>query len=607
MTKHNSHSYLPIADHGIIGDLHTVALVGGDGTIDWFCCPRFDAPSVFASILDSSKGGFFSVQPITASWKTKQLYIPDTNVLLTRFLTASGIGEVVDFMAIHDGRERVERHRLIRQVRCVHGEMQFAADVQPRFNYGRDGHELGMHEQGVVFVAADQCMALAAPTAFERHASGVRGCFVLREGQTATFTFGCVQPDFVPRSMSEQESREQFQRTVAYWRGWLSQSHYEGRWREMVHRSALTLKLLTYEPTGAIVAAATTSLPEDLGGTRNWDYRYTWVRDAAFTLYAFLRLGFAEETRAFMGWLADVLCRCHEGDPDHPPMQIMYGIDGRTELPETTLDHLEGYEGSAPVRIGNDAAGQLQLDIYGELVNSIYHFDKYAQPITRETWADIRRLIGWLCSCWNQPDEGVWEIRARRKHFTYSRLMSWVATDRAIRLARARDLPGDLRRWTAARDAIHDQIIQRSWNPRRKAFVQSFGSDVLDASTLMIPLVKFISPTDARWLSTLDAIQNELVLDTLVRRYNIEASPDGLAGSEATFSICSFWYVEALVRANRLEEARLSFEKMLSYSNHLGLYSEEIGPTGEQLGNFPQAFTHLALISAATTLDSALG
>jgi GH15 family glucan-1,4-alpha-glucosidase len=596
------HDYLPIAEHGIIGDLHSIALVGTDGTIDWYCPNRFDAPSVFASILDAERGGFFRIALTEGDWTSKQLYVPDTNVLITRFLSQEGVGEVVDFMPVDDRRQGSHSQRLVRRVLCVKGQMHFSVKVEPRFDYGRASHEIALAQGGAVFASPDLTLSLSGPVPLERTDEGVRAVLALAAGESATFV---LEEADQPRSCSESEWQELFAGTVDYWLRWIAASRYHGRWREIVRRSALTLKLLTYRPTGAIIAAATTSLPEQIGGERNWDYRFTWIRDAAFSLYALLRLGFTEEAGAFMDWLTD---RFREGDEgESGPLQIMYAVDGRADLEEEILDHLAGYCNSAPVRVGNGAAAQLQLDIYGELIDSVYLYNKYGTPIYHEAWMDLCRIVDWVSEHWDQADEGIWETRGGRQHFTYSRLMSWVAVERAVRMARQRGLPADLVAWMATRDDIYRQIMSKGWNEERGAFVQHYGSDVLDASNLLMPLVKFISPTDPRWISTLDLMTNELVSDTLVYRYNAKASPDGLRGDEGTFSICSFWYVEALARAGRLDRARIAFEKMLTYANHLGLFSEEIGPHGEQLGNFPQAFTHLALISAATNLDRQLG
>jgi GH15 family glucan-1,4-alpha-glucosidase len=595
--------YLPIAEHGVIGDLHTVALVGTDGTIDWFCCPRFDSPSIFGSILDARKGGHYRIAPENGGHATKQLYFPDTNVLITRFLTPDGVGEVHDFMPIH--RDPRHTRQLIRQVVAVRGEMRFALECRPRFDYGRQTHRLELKRSGAIFHSADQSLSLVSNTPLERDGDDVTALFTLANGDSATFVLQEFEPGDPLRPLGEAAAAEAFNRTVRYWRGWLARSVYRGRWREMVNRSALTLKLLTYRPTGAIVAAPTTSLPEQVGGERNWDYRYTWVRDAAFSLYALLRLGFTEEAEAFITWLTDRFGDTTFGEDG--PLQIMYGIDGRADLREEVLDHLEGYRGSAPVRIGNGAATQLQLDIYGELIDSVYLYNKYGEPISYDSWMELVKIVEWLCDNWDRPDEGIWETRGGRQNFTYSRLMSWVAIERAVRMARQRGLPADMVKWLDVRDRITVQIMTRGWNPERGAFVQHYGSDVLDASVLLMPLTKFIAPKDPRWMRTLDAIGKELVADSLVYRYNAKASPDGLDGDEGTFSICSFWYVEALARAGHLDEARLAFEKMLTYANHLGLYAEEIGPSGEALGNFPQAFTHLSLISAAVNLDRQLG
>ncbi|WP_214408904.1 glycoside hydrolase family 15 protein [Sphaerisporangium fuscum] len=596
--------YLPIAEHGLIGDLRTVALVGSNGTIDWYCCPRFDSPSVFGSILDADRGGSFELAPSVQA-KARQFYFPDTNVLITRFSALDGVGEVQDFMPVVDGSREVDRHRLIRRVVCVRGTLPFRARMAPRFGYGAEPHTVRRCERHVLFESPSQALTLTSTCPLEIDGLDVRSEFKLTEGETAVFAVDRVDGSVEMRSCPLEEAERQFHATVAFWRRWLAASRYRGRWREMVHRSALTLKLLTYAPTGGIVAAPTTSLPEQLGGERNWDYRYVWIRDAAFCVYALLRLGFTDEAEAFMDFLSEHVGmgeECASG-----PLQIMYGIDGRRELPERELPHLEGYERSAPVRVGNGAVDQLQLDIYGALIDSIYLFDKWGRPISSDRWDEVSTLVEWVCDHWDQPDEGIWETRGGRKDFVYSRLMCWVAIERAMRMAIHRGLPADLARWRQARDAIYREIMRRGWSPRLRAFVQYLDGDVLDSSVLMMPLAKFVSPVDPKWLSTLEALRRQLVSDSLVYRYDGSMTPDGLSGAEGTFSICSFWYVEALTRAGRLDDAQLAFEKMLTYANHLGLYAEEVGHTGEQLGNFPQAFTHLSLISAAFTLDHALG
>jgi GH15 family glucan-1,4-alpha-glucosidase len=606
--------YQPIENYGLIGNMRTTALVGMNGSIDWFCFPHFDSPSVFCSILDEKKGGHFKIAPQANGITHKQYYWPDTNVLVTRFLSPNGVGRVLDFMPVGVKETDVGYHGIIRRVQSIRGTMNFRLECFPAFNFARDEHTTSITSDGACFDGPGLSLRLGSKIPLRQEGHGVIVEFDLEEGQEVDFALQEVcQEQMSCVSLSQELADDLFRQTVEYWRRWLSKCTYKGRWREMVQRSALTLKMLTFDPTGAIVAAPTCSLPEGIGGTRNWDYRYTWIRDAAFTLYGLLRIGFTEEAANFMHWLE---ARCHELAPDGS-LQIMYGIDGRHTLTEEILDHLEGYEGSSPVRIGNGAYDQLQLDIYGELLDSIYLYNKYGNPISYDLWKHLRRLINWVCENWQRPDEGVWEVRGGQQHFIYSKLMCWVALDRGIRLADKRSFPADRDRWLKVRDEIYEEIMAKGWSPTRQAFVQRYGSETLDAANLMMPLVFFVSPTDPRMLKTLDGIlqtpdQGGLVSNGLVYRYNIHETADGLDGEEGTFNICTFWLVEALTRAGRsdrqrLDEARLMFEQMIGYANHVGLYAEETGHRGEALGNFPQAFTHLALISAAFNLDRALG
>ena len=590
--------YLPIERHGMIGDLESVALVGTDGRIDWFCPQRFDAPSMFGALLDAERGGYFQIAPEGERVTSKQLYLPDTAVLITRFFTPDGVGELIDYMPM--GRARCA---VVRRIQVVRGQMRFRMVCHPAFDYGRVSHRVDVKGKQARFRSPSKSSELVSPTVpLTADGPAATATVTLTAGQRASFILHPAETS--ARGWEEATVDQRLADTVAFWRRWVAKSEYAGRWREMVHRSAITLKLLTYAPTGATVAAPTTSLPEVVGGERNWDYRYCWVRDSAFTIFAFLRLGFTDEASGYMRWLEQ---RCQPTAEGHP-LQTMYGIDGRQELPEEELPHLEGYKGSRPVRIGNGAWDQLQLDIYGEVMDAVYLSDKYVAPISYDLWKRLREMLDWLGDNWTQPDEGIWEVRGGRREFVYSRLMSWVAFDRAMRLQSRRGLPADRVKWRVTRDRIFEDVMTRGWSDSRRSFVQYYGSDVLDASNLLIPLVRFLGATDPRMLSTLDAIQADLVSDSLVYRYDPErAADDGLDGREGSFSLCSFWYVEALTRAGRLDEARLVFEKMLSYANHVGLYSEEIGDAGEALGNFPQAFTHLGLISAAYDLDRALG
>ncbi|HEX2551159.1 MAG TPA: glycoside hydrolase family 15 protein [Nocardioidaceae bacterium] len=604
--------YPLIADHGLIGDLQTSALVSTDGSIDWFCAPRFDSPSIFGGLLDHQRGGHFRVRPTVEVFTSKQLYFPDTAVLVTRFMTEAGVGEVVDFMPVTTGTVASTRHRLVRMLRCVRGQMTFAVDIAPRFDYGRESHDTHVADDGVVFQGKQTAMTvnLVKEPEDERLARArvdengdVHAELTLHGGQMRglvleTGTAGPV------RQVRVAEAWRLFDETVRFWESWLAQSTYTGRWREELNRSAITLKLMTYAPSGGLVAAPTAGLPEQVGGERNWDYRYTWVRDASFSVYALLGMGFTGEAAALGRWMRD---RIEERAGDgRTPLNIMYRIDGSSDLTEEVLEHWEGYRGSSPVRIGNGAAEQLQLDIYGEALDSFHFADQHGLQAGHRGWLSICTLLDWVADNWDQPEEGIWETRGGRHDFTYGRLMNWVALDRGIRLATSHGRPGSIDTWRRQRDAIYSQVMERGWSPRRQAFVQHYDTEVLDSSLLRMSKVGFIAPNDPMWASTLAAMDDELVTDSLVYRYDPAASPDGLRGSEGTFSLCTFAYVESLARAGQLEKARVTFEKMLTYANHVGLFSEEIALTGEQIGNFPQAFTHLALVDAAITLDRQL-
>jgi GH15 family glucan-1,4-alpha-glucosidase len=595
--------YMPIENYGVIGDLHTIGLVGINGSIDYLCFPELDSPSIFARLLDHDRGGFFLLAPEMEDARTKQLYLSDTNILFTRFLSEEGVSEVSDFMPV----EMVSsQHNLVRRIKCVRGDVSCRMVCKPAFDYGRSGHRIEVNDHEVLFIPDNQKipgLRLRTELPIQIKDEAVEAHFHLKPGESAVFILEEAVPPEESQSRAEDFSTEAFKSTVNFWHRWVGQTQYQGRWREQVNRSALTLKLLTSQKHGSIAAAGTFGLPEEIGGERNWDYRYTWIRDASFTLYGLIRLGYTSEAGDFMRWLEN---RCNELNPDGS-LQIMYGLDGRHELEETALDHFEGYRKSTPVRIGNAAYSQLQLDIYGELMDSVYLYNKFGEPISHDLWNNLVRLLNWLSENWNQPDEGIWEVRGGKKHFLFSRLMAWVAIDRGIRLAEKRSFPAPLEKWHAIRDEIYRDIHTNFWNPDEGAFVQYLGTKALDASSLLMPLVKFISPTDPRWLSHLEAVDRHLVYDSLVYRYDLEvAAHDGLMGEEGTFSMCTFWYVECLARAGDLDKARFYFEKMLGYANHLGLYAEELSPQGEHLGNFPQAFTHLALISAAFEINRRL-
>jgi len=609
-------AYQPIENYGIIGNMRTVALIATNGSIDWYCYPHFDSPSIFGAILDDNKGGRFQIQAVGEDVRHKQLYLPSTNILVTRFLLRDGIAELEDFMPVGLPPDSRWYHHLYRRIRCVKGSVRIVVTCRPAFDYGRQRHDTALDASGALFTSPTLNIALITKVPLsEDGQGGVRGEFRLEEGQSNVFLLTPHNEEpCVPCAPTEQEAEELLHKTVNFWHGWLSACTYRGRWREQVERSALALKLLTFEPTGAIVAAATTSLPEVIGGTRNWDYRYTWLRDAAFTVYGFLRIGFRKEAAGFVDWIQKYASRHFHADTPLPPLLT---IEGESEVPEQIVDDWEGYRGSAPVRIGNAAVSQFQADVYGELMDSLYLYNKYVSPIPYDMWLKIRRRLDWICENWQRPDTGIWEMRNREAHFVYSKVMNWVALDRGQRLADKRALPTDRQKWIHERDRIYEEVMARGWNEKRHAFTQSYGSDDLDASLLIMPLVFFMAPNDPRMVGTISAIyesprQNGLLSDSLVYRYPPQPRVDGLPGEEGTFNMCSFWLVEALTRAGqtipeKLREARLLFERMLGYANHLGLYAEQTGPQGEALGNFPQAFTHLSLISAAFNLDRVLG
>ncbi|MFF8648087.1 glycoside hydrolase family 15 protein [Streptomyces griseoluteus] len=597
--------YPPIADHGLIGDLQTAALVSSHGVIDWFAAPRFDSPSVFAALLDHDGGGFFLLAPERSEGTWRQLYYPDTAVLVTRFMSPDGVGEIVDYMPVLPGPTASDRHQLVRVARTVRGTVRFELACRPRFDYGRSGHRLDLTPEGAAFRAPLAAAYLQGDFPLEQDGQDVRGALTLKAGEAAAVVFTMGPPDAAPPPPpSTAGITEQVWENINFWQLWVRTSRYRGRWTETVYRSAITLKLLTYAPSGAPVAAATMGLPEQIGGERNWDYRYTWVRDGSLSVRALLDLGFVDEATRFIHWLGDRL-QAHEG-MDGEPLQIMYRVDGDPRLTEEVLEHFEGYRGSYPVRAGNAAVDQLQLDIYGEALYGLAAGREVGEHAGYHGWKSLAATLDWLADSWDRPDEGIWETRGGRKDFTYSRVMCWTAFDRGLKLAAEFSRPADTARWTRARDEILEQVMQRGWSEKEQALVQYYGSDVLDASLLLAPRVGFLSPRSPAWLTTLDAMDRVLVSDSLVYRYDPQASPDGLQGSEGTFSLCTFLYVDALARAGRLAEARYAFEKMQTYANHVGLFAEEIGPSGEQLGNFPQAFTHLSLIMAATTLNDAL-
>jgi len=591
-----NNKYEPIQNYGIIGNLNTVALVSLKGSIDFMSFPRFDSPTIFTKLLDAAKGGSFSIQPAHADITYKQLYFPDSTILITRFFSNEGIAELIDFMPLQKFEADCS---VIRKVKVIRGSIAFKMKCSPRFNYAKDTPSIKKIDKGLLFESTGKqelAVSLVSDIPLKYNKNGAYANFVLEERQSAYFILSQFPDTDNNITPIRDYIKQNLRLTKSYWKNWISKCRYRGRWREIVYRSALTLKLLTSYQYGSVIAAPTFGLPEIIGGVRNWDYRYTWTRDAAFTMYAFLRLGFLEEAAAYISWIAKLI-RTRQ-------MQVLYSMDGHTNLKEYELKYLDGYRGTKPVRVGNAAHQQFQLDIYGELIDTIYLYNKDGGAITYELWQEIARQVNFVVDNWQLPDHGIWEIRRKKKEFLHTRMMCWVAIDRAIRIAENRSFPYPFNEWRQVRDQIYNDIYDNFWSEEKQAYVQHKNSKELDASVLLMPLMRIVSPTEERWKKTMDAIERELRSDVLIYRYRgKDVQKDGIGGAEGTFTMCSFWYVECLSKSGQVERAAEYFEKMLGYANHLGLFSEQLGSRGEHLGNFPQAFTHLALISAAFQLD----
>jgi alpha,alpha-trehalase len=613
--------YPRIGDYALIGDCHTAALISRDGSLDWFCPGRFDAPAVFCRVLDADHGGYLKIAP-TDSFSVNRRYRGDTNVLETTFSTDRGAVRLTDLMPIHqrssdhEGYDVGSSRRILRRLDGLDGEVELMVEFKPTFDYARantlveicDGQGAIAHADGRFLTLACDGLHLDAGgdlvSGRVRVAAGEHRWIVASDADNRSDARAALHP---------AGCQQELEGTLGYWQDWANKCTYQGAHRDLVVRSALVLKLLTYEPSGAIVAAPTTSLPETVGGERNWDYRYTWLRDSSLILYGLLTIGFGDEAADFTHWLEQTVGT----DPTRRP-QIMYGIDGRHELPEQTLDNLEGYRASRPVRIGNAAAEQRQLDIFGEVLRAaalhylhgtdVPHEGKTAQSGVRqkpsdESWAVLRDLVDRAADHWGDSGSGIWEVRGGPQPFLYGKLMCWAALDSGLRLAQHFRLDAPVKRWHAVREHIRQTILERGYDERTGAFTQAFGSSTLDATALVIPRIGFLPPTDARVRSTVRQIQQHLSKNGLVYRYRTQ---DGLAGGEGTFTLCSFWLVDALALGGRLDEARALFERLAGYTNDLGLLAEEIDPvSGEHLGNFPQGFSHLALIGAAVNLAKA--
>ncbi len=589
-------AYERIEDYGVIGNLHTVALVSHAGAIDYLCLPRYDAPTVFAALLDKDKGGHFTIHPKFTHITYKQIYLTDSAILVTRFFADEGIAEITDFMPVDENGGTMT---IVRKVTAIRGNVHFNITCKPRFNYAETAHKAKVNDDNRICFTADDGQQLhlwsdIAVQVNEKH--DIEDSFLLEEDTTVCF----VLQNNIEHSGFSSEFHgfclDCYNRTYDYWKQWVKQSTFSGRWMETVRRSAITLKLLTSYHHGSVMAAATFGLPETLGGARNWDYRYAWVRDTSFAMYSLLRLGYMKDAENFMHWVEEY---CIAAD-----MHLMYTMDGKHVQEERELNQFSGYKNSGPVLIGNNAFGQNQMDIYGELIDTIYLYNKYGGQVTFSFWQLLAKQINFVCDHWQDPDHGLWEIRGEKRPFLHSRLMCWVAIDRGIKIAESRSFPYERERWFKVRDEIYLNIYNDFWNEEKQAYVQYLGGHSMDASVLLMPLVRFINPHDERWTKTMQAVEDELKIDVLIYRYHNDDNIDGLGGEEeGTFTMCSFWYAECLAKAGHIDKANEVFAKILGYANPIGLFSEQLSKRGEQLGNFPQAFTHLGLISAALELS----
>jgi GH15 family glucan-1,4-alpha-glucosidase len=594
--------YKKISDYGIIGDLHSIALVGLDGSIDWMCLPHIDSPSVFGALLDDKKGGRFSISPVD-EYNSVAEYIPGTNILQTRFRTRTGIMKLTDFMPVCAcGREEMEEaHELFRRVEIIKGNMEIRVVFDPRLDYARADTKVITKDNGVIASGNNEAVVMSSSRPINMPDDTRQDEWLLVEGDTVWLhlKYGVDEVE----ALDVQRAENALSDTETYWKAWLHKSETGrmtelGSYKEMVERSALVLKLLYYEPTGTIAAAATTSLPEEIGGSRNWDYRYTWVRDTSFTLQALFNLGHLSETEGYIRWIEKLLSEHGAGK-----MQIMYGLRGEEVLPEVELDHLDGYKGSRPVRIGNGAASQKQLDIYGELMDAALKLSDYVGKIDADIWPFLQGVCEYVIDHWRDRDSGIWEVRGGPYEFVYSRVMCWVALDRGITIAKRYGFSADLKKWQKVCDEIRQEVLTKGWSEEKKAFVQHYETDALDSSNLLIPILGFLPYDDPRVISTVEATKRELSHDGFLYRY---IGDDGLEGSEGTFLLCTFWLIDNLIALGDIDEAEALIHRMESVANHLGLFSEEYDVHWrESLGNFPQAFTHIGYINSVIALQRA--